>query len=86
MIEKLKEVHLTVTEQNFVKESIEVLSIFDQRIEEKINEIISSLPKDKHIRSIIFLEKIFCLRYPVLYHEMKLKNNSFNLKIYPEEP
>lgn len=74
-----KKIHLTFTEKNFVKESLDILSIFEPKIDEifyqKFIEAIN-VSKNEFDAGKKFLEYIYFLRYPISYPKIK------NLKKY----
>lgn len=69
-----KKIHLTFSEKNFVKESYEVLSIFEPNIDkifyEKFVTAVNN-SNDKFTAKKVFLDYIYTLRYPVSYHKIK---------------
>lgn len=69
-----EEIYLTFSERKFIKETIEILSIFepgiDNLIKEKLAEI-KKLNKDKFRRGKIFFSFIFSLRYPILSKKLE---------------
>lgn len=74
----MEEIHLTFSQKRFVKETIEILSIFcpevDNLVKEKLAEI-KELNKDKFQKGEIFFSYIFSLRYPILSKKLEILKN-----------
>ncbi|MCS7249637.1 MAG: hypothetical protein N2323_07155 [candidate division WOR-3 bacterium] len=71
-------IYLTFSQRKFIKETIEILSIFCPEvktlIKEKIKEI-KKLDKNKFQKGEIFFSYIFSLRYPVLNKKLAALKN-----------
>lgn len=74
----MEEIHLTFSQKKFIKETIEILSIFypkvNNLIKEKLTEI-KKLKKDKFQKGKIFFSYIFSLRYPILSKKLEILKN-----------
>lgn len=73
-----EKIHLTFSQKRFIKETIEILSIFSSNIhiliKEKLAEI-KKLNKDKFYKGALFFSYIFSLRYPVLSKKLGILKN-----------
>ncbi|MEO0097021.1 MAG: hypothetical protein ABIK78_02870 [candidate division WOR-3 bacterium] len=71
-------IHLTFSQKRFIKETIEVLSIFYPEIESLIKEklaAIKKLDKNRFRKGEIFFSFIFSLRYPILSRKLAILKN-----------
>ncbi|MEO0120732.1 MAG: hypothetical protein ABIK40_05665 [candidate division WOR-3 bacterium] len=74
----MEELHLTFSQKRFIKETIEILSIFYPEIESLIKERlaeIKKLDKNRFQKGEIFFSFIFSLRYPVLSKKLAILKN-----------
>lgn len=74
----MEEIHLTFSQKRFIKETIEILSIFYPEVKNLIKEKlkgIKKLNKDKFQKGEIFFSYIFSLRYPILNKKLEILKN-----------